>query len=125
MHTDTTHTPPSASSSLTASPLPFLTVCSVFAGYYSTRLYKQFKLDEWRKNTLWTALFVPGIFFVIFFILNLVIWAKQSSGAVPFGTLVALLVLWFGISLPLVYIGRFVQSRQGNCLCAAVSAVCV
>jgi transmembrane 9 superfamily protein 2/4 len=79
----------------------------VFAGYYSTRTYKMFKLTEWRKNTLYTALLFPGFFFGVFFILNLVIWGEESSGAVPFGTLVGLLMLWFGISLPLVYIGRY------------------
>jgi transmembrane 9 superfamily protein 2/4 len=83
-------------------------VCSVFAGYYSTRTYKMFKLTEWRQNTLYTALLFPGFFFGVFFILNLVIWGEKSSGAVPFGTLVALLVLWFCISLPLVYLGRYV-----------------
>ena len=31
----------------------------------------------------------------------------QSQGAVPFTTLLALLVLWFGISVPLVYIGSY------------------
>lgn len=43
-----------------------------------------------------------GVSFVVFFILNLLIWGQKSSGAVPFGTLFALCVLWFGISVPLV-----------------------
>lgn len=86
----------------------------VFAGYYSTRTYKMFKLTEWRKNTLYTALMFPGMFFGIFFVLNLVIWGEKSSGAVPFGTLVALLVLWFGISLPLVYLGSYFAFRKAD-----------
>jgi len=84
----------------------------VFAGYYSTRTYKMFKLTDWRKNTLYTALFFPGIAFGIFFILNLFVWGEKSSGAVPFGTLVALLVLWFGISVPLVYLGSYFAFRK-------------
>jgi len=84
----------------------------VFAGYYSTRTYKMFKLTEWRKNTLYTALFFPAIAFTVFFILNLFIWGEKSSGAVPFGTLVALLVLWFGISVPLVYLGSYFAFRK-------------
>ena len=35
-----------------------------------------------------------GLFFGIFFLLNLCIWGEKSSGAVPFTTLFAILVLW-------------------------------
>jgi len=86
----------------------------VFAGYYSTRVYKMFKLTEWRKNTLYTAIFFPGVVFLIFFTLNLFVWGEKSSGAVPFGTLVALLVLWFGISVPLVYLGSYFAFRKAD-----------
>merc|ERR1712232_1489107 len=37
---------------------------------------------------------------------------QKSSGAVPFGTFFALLVLWFGISVPLVYLGAFFGYRR-------------
>lgn len=84
----------------------------IFSGYYSTRIYKMFQLTEWKRNTLITALFFPGIMFTIFFILNLFVWGEKSSGAVPFGTLVALLVLWLGISVPLVYLGSYIAFRK-------------
>lgn len=35
------------------------------------------------------------------------LWAKGSSAAVPFGTLVALLSLWLFISVPLSFVGSF------------------
>ena len=35
------------------------------------------------------------------------VWGQKSSGAVPFGTLFALCFLWFGISVPLVFIGSY------------------
>mmetsp|Transcript_29952 Transcript_29952/g.58714 ORF Transcript_29952/g.58714 Transcript_29952/m.58714 type:complete len:635 (-) Transcript_29952:68-1972(-) len=84
----------------------------MLAGYFSTRVYKMFNLLNWRRNTLVTSLFFPGIVFAIFFLLNLVVWGEHSSGAVPFGTLVALLVLWFGISVPLVYFGSFCAMKR-------------
>lgn len=43
----------------------------------------------------------------MFFILNLLVWNEGSSGAVPFGTMFAILGLWFGISVPLVYLGAY------------------
>ena len=80
----------------------------VFAGYFATRTYsKLFHLTDWKKNTAMAATFFPGVCFSIFFVLNLFVWGQKSSGAVPFTTLLALLVLWFGISVPLVYIGSY------------------
>merc|ERR1712084_189444 len=54
----------------------------------------------------------PGVVFVIFFVLNLLIWGQESSGAVPFTTMFALLVLWFGISVPLVFLGSYFGFRR-------------
>eukprot|EP00798_Chlamydomonas_sp_ICE-L_P013447 gene13447-19305_t len=79
----------------------------LFAGYVTGHLYRSFKGEEWKKTTLQTALLFPGICFVIFFALNLMIWGQKSSGAVPFGTLFALCFLWFGISVPLVFVGSY------------------
>lgn len=58
----------------------------MFAGYFSTRLYKKFKGQYWKKNTIMTALGMPGCVFGLFFIINLFIWGEKSSGAVPFFT---------------------------------------
>ncbi|KAG6556360.1 hypothetical protein Mapa_002303 [Marchantia paleacea] len=79
----------------------------LFAGYSSARLYKMFKGTDWKLNTLKTAFMFPGLVFVIFFVLNALIWGEKSSGAVPFGTMFALVFLWFGISVPLVFIGSY------------------
>jgi transmembrane 9 superfamily protein 2/4 len=87
-------------------------VMGVFAGYFSTRTYKMFKGQAWKKNTVMTALLFPGIIFLIFFVLNLFIWGEKSSGAVPFGTLVALVALWFGISVPLVFFGSYFAYKK-------------
>lgn len=77
------------------------------AGYVSARIYKLFGGEKWKSNVLLTAFLSPGIVFGIFFILNLVLWGLGSSAAVPFGTLVALLALWLGISVPLTFVGAY------------------
>ncbi|KAL2502458.1 Transmembrane 9 superfamily member 8 [Forsythia ovata] len=84
----------------------------LFAGYSSARLYKMFKGTEWKKITLRTAFMFPGIVFAIFFVLNAIIWGEKSSGAVPFGTMFALVFLWFGISVPLVFAGSYVGFKK-------------
>ncbi|KAF6174931.1 hypothetical protein GIB67_026419 [Kingdonia uniflora] len=84
----------------------------LFGGYSSARLYKMFKGTEWKRNTLKTAFLFPAILFSIFFVLNALIWGEQSSGAVPFGTMFALVFLWFGISVPLVFVGSYLGFKK-------------
>lgn len=91
---------------MTAMLLLFV-VMGIFGGYYSARLYKLFKGEQWKKTTLKTALYFPGVCFCIFFCLNFLVWGQKSSGAVPFGTLFVLCFLWFGISVPLVFVGSY------------------
>lgn len=77
------------------------------AGYVSARLYKTFGGEKWKTNVLLTALLCPGIVFADFFLMNLILWTEGSSAAIPFGTLVAILALWFGISVPLTFVGAY------------------
>ncbi|CDY23803.1 BnaA01g21540D [Brassica napus] len=84
----------------------------IFAGYSSSRLHKMFKGNKWKRMTLKTAFMFPGILFAIFFVLNGLIWGEQSSGAIPFGTMFALFCLWFGISVPLVFVGSYLGYKK-------------
>lgn len=77
------------------------------AGYVSARMYKTFGGEKWKTNVLLTALLCPGVVFSDFFIMNLILWVKGSSAAIPFGTLVAVLAMWFGISVPLTFLGAY------------------
>ena len=72
------------------------------------------------------------IMFGIFFFLDLLLWGEQSSAAVPFTTLLALLFLWyactattkkssgefrgvilrFGISVPLTFVGSYIGFKK-------------
>ncbi|XP_058073931.1 transmembrane 9 superfamily member 7-like isoform X2 [Magnolia sinica] len=84
----------------------------LFAGYSSGRLNKMFRAKEWKKIALRTAFMFPAIVFTIFFVLNALIWGEKSSGAVPFGTMFVLVFLWFGISVPLVFIGSYLGFKK-------------
>ncbi|CAI9736525.1 transmembrane 9 superfamily member 2-like [Octopus vulgaris] len=77
------------------------------AGFISARIYKMFGGEKWKSNVLLTAFLCPGIVFSMFFLLNLILWGNGSSAAIPFTTLLALLALWFGISVPLTFIGAY------------------
>jgi len=97
---------------LTTAMLVLFVWLGVLAGYFSTRTYKMFNGKNWKKNTIVTAFFFPGISFGVFFFLNIFLWSQGSSGGVPFGTLVALIALWFGISVPLCFFGSYFAYRK-------------
>eukprot|EP00794_Sanderia_malayensis_P010630 gene10630-11756_t len=81
-------------------------------GYIASRVYKMIGGERWKTNVLLTSFLFPGIVFGIFFILNLALWAKGSSAAVPFTTLLALLALWFGVSVPLTFLGAYLGFKK-------------
>lgn len=85
-----------------------LYVCfGVVAGYVAARIYKTFGGTRWKLNVLLTSLLCPGVVFGVFFVCNLFLWWKDSSAAVPFSTLVALIALWICISIPLTFLGSY------------------
>lgn len=85
-----------------------LFIClGVVSGFTSARLYKTFGGERWKTNVMMTAFLVSGSVFGVFFFMNLILWGAGSSAAIPFFTLVAILALWFGISVPLTFIGAY------------------
>jgi transmembrane 9 superfamily member 2/4 len=82
-------------------------------GYASSRLYGAYDGVSQRKLvTMGSAFLFPGLSFSVFFTLNLAVWASGSSGAVPFSTLLLLLFMWFGVSVPLVFTGAYIGYRR-------------
>ncbi|KAH8656091.1 hypothetical protein BGZ60DRAFT_435201 [Tricladium varicosporioides] len=88
------------------------TVLGFIGGHVSARVYKAFGGERWKLNIALTPIMVPGIVFGTFFFLNLFLWAKESSGAVPFTTMLVIVVIWFIISVPLSFAGSWVGFRQ-------------
>ncbi|KAI7255646.1 putative multispanning membrane protein, partial [Hortaea werneckii] len=92
---------------LTSAFITFL-LASITSGYFSARLYKTFGGGRWRENALVTATLFPGLMFATVFVLNLFVWARASSTAIPLGTLVVLVLCWLFVQVPLVYLGAWV-----------------
>ena len=67
---------------------------------------------KWRRNTLLTATLFPGFLGMVSFFVNFFLWNKHSTKAIPFTTMLAVLLLWVGISLPLTYLGAFFGYRK-------------
>jgi len=103
---------PSNRGSLLTAIVVFFALSGIIAGYVAARLCKEFKEGAQFQITMAVTLAVPGVFFFVFFVVNAVLWSRQSSGAVPFGTLVALISLWCLVSAPLVFIGSFIGFKR-------------
>merc|ERR1740138_114546 len=80
---------------LTTAMLILFVFMGLFGGYYASRIYKMFVHQEfqfykeppadslhWKKMTFGTATLIPSLVFLVFFILDLVLWSQQSSGAI-------------------------------------------
>jgi transmembrane 9 superfamily member 2/4 len=85
---------------------------SSVCGYWSARIYSGMGGTNKKSVTLGSAFLFSGTNFVVFFAINFLLWVSGSSGAIPFLTLLLLLVMWFGISVPLNVVGAFVGYKQ-------------
>lgn len=83
------------------------------AGYVSTRLYASLGGHAWKQNILWTATLFPTILFATLNLLNFFLIGGGSSGAVPFGTFLSIIALWFLISAPLTVAGAVYGLKKG------------
>lgn len=100
-------TSPSNRGGLLTTLLMLFVFMGSFAGYASARVYKLFNGKEWKRNTFLTATFYPGVMGIIYLSINGFVAANGSSTAAPVTTLLALMLLWFGISTPLVFVGSY------------------
>eukprot|EP00002_Diphylleia_rotans_P001718 TRINITY_DN10970_c0_g1_i1.p1 TRINITY_DN10970_c0_g1~~TRINITY_DN10970_c0_g1_i1.p1 ORF type:complete len:255 (-),score=43.90 TRINITY_DN10970_c0_g1_i1:249-1013(-) len=82
------------------------------AGYVSSRLYRFFLGNQWKRTTILTATLFPGIVFGVIVFLNSFIWYQQSTSAMPLTTFAILMAMWIGVSLPLVFTGSYIGSTQ-------------
>ncbi|ORX38000.1 hypothetical protein BD324DRAFT_650538 [Kockovaella imperatae] len=94
-----------------------LLICWTFfgcvSGYVSARTYSTLGGEQWKPNLVLTAILVPTVVFATIGLLNLFLIGSSASGAVPFGTILAILLLWFVISIPLSVAGYFYGLKHG------------
>ncbi|KAK2599965.1 Transmembrane 9 super member 2 [Conoideocrella luteorostrata] len=105
---------PSNRGSLGTIMIILYTLLGFVGGYTSARTYKAMQGEQWKLNIALTPVLVPGIVFSVFFFLDLFLWAKRSSGAVPFTTMLVIIAIWFVISIPLSVAGSWLGFRSSQ-----------
>jgi hypothetical protein len=66
-----------------------------------------------REQVLLSATLLPVTLFAFLNLMNLFLFASGSSGAVPFGTMLAIVALWFLVSVPLTGAGAYLGIKHG------------
>ena len=103
---------PSNRGSLATVMILLYTIFGGIGGYISSRIYKSFRGQKWKQLFVATPAVIPAIVFSTFFLLNLFVWSRGGSGAVPFGTMVVIVGIWFVISVPLSIAGSWLGFKQ-------------
>jgi hypothetical protein len=89
---------------------------SFIGGYVSSRLYRQ--LSKGNGNWVWAAVLtilmfpVPSV--IVFILVNSTAWANESTAALPFGTIMVLLSLFFLGVVPLSILGSVVGRNTSS-----------
>ncbi|KDQ21805.1 hypothetical protein BOTBODRAFT_99067 [Botryobasidium botryosum FD-172 SS1] len=104
---------PSNRGSLATVMIIFWTLFGGVGGYVSSRVYASLGGTQAGKAVFFTATILPAFIFAAMFLLNLFLIFADSSGAVPFGTMLAIVLLWFLISAPLTAVGAWFGKRHG------------
>ena len=105
--------PASRGSLLTAALILYL-LMSVAAGFAAVWIWGSMNRshDGWHKVCWRTACFFPGVTVTVMSLMNLVLHATGSSGAIPLGFFFSVLFLWLLISIPLAFVGGAIASRR-------------
>ncbi|KAG9454405.1 hypothetical protein H6P81_007309 [Aristolochia fimbriata] len=78
---------------------------SGIAGYTATSMYLQLEGTNWVRNLLLTGCLFCGPLFLTFCFLNTVAIAYSATAALPFGTILVILLIWTLVTSPLLVLG--------------------
>jgi len=81
------------------------------AGYISSRLYKFCDAKAWKRNTIATAIALPGALMTVFLVLNIFLAFVGAATSVSIFTIISVFLLWTCISTPLVFVGSYFGFR--------------
>ncbi|KAH9577531.1 Nonaspanin (TM9SF) [Trypanosoma melophagium] len=95
---------PSQRGNLLTSLIIFFCFASCISGYVAGRMLKFFRKQSW-KNGFAAVTLVPGSLLLGYLFTNFISWTKHASTALPFGTLVGVLLLWVAVPIPLAFLG--------------------
>ncbi|CBY36864.1 unnamed protein product [Oikopleura dioica] len=83
-------------------------ITSSIAGYVSGSFYRKFGGHNWVRNIIMTAFLFTGPFFTIWFTINCTHWYAGSTQALPFTTILLLMLVYILVGFPLTVLGGII-----------------
>ncbi|BFZ55080.1 Transmembrane 9 super member 2 [Savitreella phatthalungensis] len=100
---------PSNRGSLATAALVLYALYGTIGGFTAALVYKTLgKAERYKTLLVLTPMFAPSVIFGTSLLLNFVLISKGASGAVPLGTMAAIVAIWFLVSLPLSVAGGLI-----------------
>ncbi|KAJ4846753.1 hypothetical protein Tsubulata_010238 [Turnera subulata] len=79
----------------------------VVGGYTAASFHNQFAETGWERCVLLTGILYPGPLFVILSMLNMIAVSYGATAALPFGTILVILLIYIFLAFPLLALGGF------------------
>ncbi|KAM7272467.1 hypothetical protein ACFE04_027130 [Oxalis oulophora] len=89
-------------------------LASVFAGYATASFHKQFTESGWVTSVLLTGILYVGPLFVTVSILNTIAISYGATAALPFGTIIVIILVYTILAIPLLALGGQLGYRFGS-----------
>lgn len=105
---------PSSRGSLPTVMFMLYAIFGSFGSYTSMATYKFFGGQSWKINLVLTPILVPGSVLLVTIGLNFFLVIVHSSGAIPLGTMFAIVLIWFVISIPISAVGSVIAWKKCN-----------
>jgi hypothetical protein len=96
---------PSKRGGITTASIIIYALTSAVGGFVSARLYRQLGGLNWVWNCVLNALVFPAPLMAVFSFVNTVAMINTSTAALPFGTILVMLALFFFVTFPISVIG--------------------
>lgn len=107
---------PNIRNSVLSSALTLFIIGGTAAGYSGLRFYKSFTnnayVNRYFSLSIFFGGFLPFVVLASVLSLNCIVWAKDSSVALPFGTVVLLITFLLVLEVPLSVIGGFLGNLK-------------
>mmetsp|Transcript_12930 Transcript_12930/g.24417 ORF Transcript_12930/g.24417 Transcript_12930/m.24417 type:complete len:625 (+) Transcript_12930:70-1944(+) len=101
-----------ASRGATAGSFVIAYLCTVIVGgYEGGRIFRMFGGQHWKRTMVYQCLFIPGIAFISFVVINTTAIFYRATMTVPFKTIFIILVLFLAVCVPLHTVGTLLGRR--------------
>lgn len=101
-----------ASRGATAGSFVIAYLCTVIVGgYEGGRIFRMFGGQHWKRTMVYQCLFMPGLAFISFVVINTTAIFYRATLTVPFKTIFIILVLFLAVCVPLHTVGTLLGRR--------------